>query len=153
EGRDVVGRFGWQALGAFGNAAGPRGGSLAAAWFGLPARLSLQVFSSLEKPGSQRLVARPELDEQRFGFFANAAWSRPFDGASVGADLGGGWTRVEPESGDAFSRTLASGRVWGRLVRTRGRSGFSLSADLSGALGETDGGFWRQFSAGGRLAG
>ena len=153
EGRDVVGRLGWQALGAFGNAAGPRGGSLAAAWDGLPARLTLQMFSSLEKPGSQRLVPRPELDEQRWGFFANASWSRPFDGARVGAEVGGGWTRVEPGSGGEFSRTLASGRGWGRLVRTRGRSGFSLSADLEGALGETEGGFWRQFSVGGRLAG
>ncbi len=111
------------------------------------------MFSSLEKPGSQRLVPRPELDEQRWGFFANASWSRPFDGARVGAEVGGGWTRVEPGSGGEFSRTLASGRAWGRLVRTRGRSGFSLSADLEGALGGTDGGFWRQFSAGGRLAG
>jgi hypothetical protein len=38
-------------------------------------------------------------------------------------------------------------------VRTRGRSGFSLSGDLEGAVGDTDGGFWRQFSVGGRLAG
>ncbi|HEY7113481.1 MAG TPA: hypothetical protein VIA45_11165 [Thermoanaerobaculia bacterium] len=153
EGRDVIGRLGWQALGAFGNAAGPRGGSLAVAWEGLPARLTLQMFSSLEKPGSQRLVPRPELDAQRWGLFANGSWERPFDGARVGAEAGGGWTRVEPETGAAFSRAVASGRVWGRLVRTRGRSGFALSAHLEGALGDTDGGFWRQFSAGGRLAG
>ena len=41
---------------AVGNAAGPRGGSIAGAWLGLPVELRLQLFSALEKPGRQRLV-------------------------------------------------------------------------------------------------
>ena len=77
EGSDVVGRFRWVVLGAAGNAAGPRGGSVAAAWLGLPVDLRLQLFSALEKPGSQRLVARPELDQERRGGFAAASWGRP----------------------------------------------------------------------------
>ncbi|MGE5277189.1 MAG: hypothetical protein ACM3SU_09355, partial [Acidobacteriota bacterium] len=133
---------------------GPRGGSLAAAWSGLPVRLTLQLFSALEKPGSQRLVARPELDEERRGLFAGASWGRPFEGGRVAAELGGGWTRVESiEAGETFSRTLASGRVLGQWRRTRGRSGVAVSAEVEGSLGNTAGGFWRQFSAQGRLTG
>ncbi len=154
EGRDVVGRLGWQALGAFGNAAGPRGGSLAVAWAGWPARLALDLFSSLEKPGSQRLVPRPDLDQERRGFFLGADWSRPFDGGRVGAEAGAGWTRVEAlEARETFSRTLASARLEGRLARTRDRFGFSAGFVLDGALGNTDGGSWRQFSGEARLAG
>lgn len=154
EGSDVVGRLDWVALGAIGNAAGPRGGSLAAAWSGLPAKLTVQLFSSLEKPGSQRLVTRPELDEERQGVFAGASWGRPYDGGRVAVDLGGGWTRVEAlEESRTFSRTVGWARLLGAFRRTRGRSGFSLSADLQGSVGNTAGGFWRQFSAEGRLSG
>jgi hypothetical protein len=153
-GSDVVGRLDWLALGAFGDAAGPRGGSIAGAWAGLPTKLTFQLFSSLEKPGSQRLVARPELDEQRWGFFSGASWDRRDDGGRLGAEVGGGWTRVEAlESAQIFSRTLASARAWGELRRTRGRSGLSASLDLTGSLGDTAGGFWRQFSAKGRVVG
>src|SRR5262249_22892682 len=66
QGTDVVGRLDWVAAASFGNAAGPRGGSLAAAWKGLPIELGMHAFASLEKPGSQQLVKRPELDEQRW---------------------------------------------------------------------------------------
>ncbi len=153
-GSDVVGRLDWLALGAFGDAAGPRGGSAAVAWSGLAPRLTLQAFSSLEKPGSQRLVARPQLDEQRGGVFASGSWGRPFDGGRVAAEIGGGWSRVEALAQDeTFSRTLASARVQAGITRTRGRSGFAASLDLQGALGNTAGGFWQQFSVGGRVAG
>ena len=154
QGADVIGRLDWLALGAFGDAAGPRGGSVAAAWSGLPAKLTFQLLSSLEEPGSQRLVARPELDEQRWGFFTGPSWDRRYDGGRLGAEVGGGWTRVEAlEAGQIFSRTLASARAWGELRRTRGRSGFSASLDLTGSLGDTAGGFWRQFSAKARVEG
>jgi hypothetical protein len=154
EGGDVIGRLDWLALGAFGDAAGPRGGSLAAAWSGLAPKLTLQAFSSLEKPGSQRLVARPELDEQRAGVFASGSWGRPFDGGRVGLELGGGWSRVEALASDeTFSRSLASTRLQAGITRTRGRSGFAVSLEFQGSLGNTAGGSWQQFSAGARLAG
>ena len=38
QGSDVVGRFDWVAAGAVGDAAGPRGGTVAAAWLGWPSR-------------------------------------------------------------------------------------------------------------------
>jgi hypothetical protein len=154
QGRDVVGRLDWIALGAFGNAAGPRGGAAAAAWSGFAPKLTLHFFSSLEKPGSQRLVARPELDEQRWGGFADASWGRPFDGGRVAAEVGAGWTRVEAlEADETFSRTVASTRLRGELRRTRGSAGWSASLVFDGALGDTGGGFWRQFSVAGRAAG
>ncbi len=148
EGSDVIGRLDWLALGAFGNAAGPRGGSLAAAWSGLPAKLTLQLFSALEKPGSQRLVRQPELDEQREGFFADASWGRPFDGGRVSARLGGGWSRVEAlQAAETFSRTVGTAGVRGEVRRTRAGSGFSAGVSLDGAVGNTAGGFWSQYSA------
>lgn len=154
EGSDVVGRLDWLALGSFGNGTGPRGGSLAAAWSGLPARLTVQLFSALEKPGSQRLVKRPELDQERRGVLATASWGRPFDGGRVAAEIGGGWTRVEAvEAGETLSRTLGSTRLFGELRRIHGRSGLEASVDLQGALGNTAGGFWRQFSVQGSLTG
>ena len=154
EGTDVVGRLDWVALGAFGNAAGPRGGSVAAAWSGLPVKFSLHLFSSLERPGSQRLAKRPELDEQRWGLFAGGSWRRPFDGGRVEAELGGGWTRVETFRPDErFSRALGSARLSGTLRRTRGRAGFALGVDLDGSAGETSGAVWRQFAVRGRIEG
>ncbi|MGH9369105.1 MAG: TolB family protein [Thermoanaerobaculia bacterium] len=154
QGSDVVGRLDWLALGAFGNAAGPRGGSAALAWSGLPAKVSLHLFSSLEKPGSQRLARRPELDQQRWGGFANASWGRPYDGGRVEAELGGGWTRFEALADEeSFSRAVASTRLAGELLRTWGRSGFSAALEAAGSLGDTAGGFWRQFFAQGRVAG
>lgn len=41
----------------------------------------------------------------------------------------------------------------GQWRRTRSRSGLAASVDLQGSLGNTAGGFWRQFSAQGRLTG
>ena len=64
---DVLGRLHMLAMGSIGNAVGPRGGSIAAAWRGLPAALVLQLFSAIEKPGNQGLAPRPEFDQQRWG--------------------------------------------------------------------------------------
>ncbi len=154
QGTDVVGRLDWVALGAFGNAAGPRGGAAALAWSGFLPKVTVHVFSSLEKPGSQRLAPRPELDEQRWGGFVNSTWGRPFDGGRVAAELGAGWTRMEAlDEDETFSRAVASTRLFGELRHIRGRSGWSAALELEGALGDTSGGFWRQFSAAGRVAG
>ncbi|HYB54047.1 MAG TPA: hypothetical protein VEG84_09285, partial [Thermoanaerobaculia bacterium] len=154
EGSDVVGQLDWMALGAFGNAAGPRGGSLAGSWSGLPAKLTIQFFSALEKPGSQRLAPRPELDEERRGFFAGASWGRPYDGGAVALDVGGGWTRVEDLTEDrTFSRTVGSARLSGGLRRTRGSLGYAVSGQLQGSLGNTAGGFWSQYLAEAKVSG
>jgi hypothetical protein len=154
EGSDVVGQLRWQALGAAGNAAGPRGGSLAGAWLGLPAELRLQLFSALERPGGQSLVARPELDEERRGAFGTAAWGRPFAWGSARLEAGGGWTRVEAlSSGETFDRALGEAGARLGFRRTRGRGGFALDLDLSGSFGSTRGESWSQAAGGARLAG
>jgi hypothetical protein len=99
-------------------------------------------------------VTRPELDEQRWGGFLDGSWGRPFDGGRVAAELGAGWTRVEAiEADETFSRTVASTRLSGQLRRTRGSAGWSASLLVDGALGNTGGGFWRQFSVAGRASG
>ena len=154
EGSDLIGRLRWSALGAAGNAAGPRGGSLAGAWLGLPVELRLQIFSALEKPGSQRLVPRLELDEERRGGFAGASWGRPFSWGAVRVEAGGGWTRVEPLSGgEDFDRALGTAR--GRVLwrHTRGDNGFSTDFDAWGAFGSTDGQSWSQGAGSIRLTG
>lgn len=154
EGSDVVGRLRWQALAAAGNAAGPRGGSLAGAWRGLPVELRLQIFSAMEKPGRQHLVARPELDEERRGGFLGASWGRPFSWGSTLLAAGGGWTRVEPLSGGSdFDRALGVARARLAFRRTRGESGFGVDLDAGGSLGKTGGSSWRQFAGGARVVG
>ena len=152
-GSDAVGRLRWQALAVVGNAAGPRGGSIAAAWLGFPAELRLQIFSALERPGSQRLVARPELDQERRGGFAAASWGRPFFWGGLRLEAGGGWTRVEQGEQPRFDRALGSVRARGTLRRTRGESGFALDLDLSGSSGRTASASWSQQVAGARLSG
>jgi hypothetical protein len=154
EGSDAVGRLHWTALAAAGNAAGPRGGSIAGAWLGLPVDLRFQAFSALEKPGRQRLVPRPELDEERRGGFVSASWGRPFFWGGARLEAGGGWTRVEPVgNGPKFDRTLGSVRAGSIFRRTRGESGFALDLDLADSVGRTAGASWNQWLAGGRLTG
>ncbi len=151
---DVLGRLHAIALGSMGNAVGPRGGTVAAAYRGLPVALSVQLFSAIEKPGNQGLAPRPAFDEERWGGFAEASWSRPFSWGRVEARGGGGDTHVEAfSSGGTFARGLGeigAGIVW---RHTRGRSGFGADADLAGSLGSTDGSSWSQWMAGGRLVG
>jgi hypothetical protein len=154
EGSDAVGRLHWTAVAAAGNAAGPRGGSIAGAWHGLPVDLRLQLFSALEQPGRQRLVPRPELDEERRGGYASASWGRPFFWGGTRLEAGGGWTRVEPvDGGPKFDRALASVRAGGVFRHTRGESGFTLDLDLADSFGTTSGASWNQWLAGARLTG
>ncbi len=154
EGSDVVGRLRWQALAAAGNAAGPRGGSIAAAWLGLPAQLRLQIFSALEQPGGQSLVPRPELDEERRGGLAGVSWARPFFWGGLRVEGDGGWTRVEvPGERRRFDRALGSVQARADLRRTRGESGFVLGIGLSGSFGRTAGSSWSQRVAGARVSG
>ncbi len=151
---DVLGRLHLLAMGSFGNAVGPRGGSVAAAWRGWPAALALQLFSAIEKPGNQGLAPRPEFDEQRWGGYLGAAWARPFTWGRVEARAGGGATDVEVlETGRIFGRTLGSAGGSAAWRRTRGGAGLGFDLDADGALGVTDGYAWRQWDAGGRVIG
>ena len=151
---DVLGRLHLLAMGSFGNAVGPRGGSVAAAWRGWPVALALQLFSAIEKPGNQGLAPRPEFDEQRWGGYLGGEWSRPFDWGRVEARAGGGATDVEAlETGRIFGRTLGSGGGSAAWRRTRDGAGYGFDLDADGSLGVTDGYAWTQWSAGGRVIG
>jgi len=95
QGGDLVGRLDWIAAAAFGNAAGPRGGTVALLWAGLPVELRAQVFSSLERPGGQRLVQRPELDQERRGGALAASWETVEPWGRLRAEAWAGAARVE----------------------------------------------------------
>ncbi|HTR01757.1 MAG TPA: hypothetical protein VMN82_01065 [Thermoanaerobaculia bacterium] len=154
DGGDVLGQFHVLAAGSVGDAVGPRGGTVAAAYRGLPVTLTAQLFSAIEKPGNQGLAPRPAFDEERWGGFADAAWSRPFPWGRLEARAGGGGSRVEAfAGGGVFTRGLGAAAAKAAFRRTRGRSGFGLDAEASGVAGETAGASWTQWSARGRLLG
>ena len=146
EGSDVVGRLDWVAAGSVGNSAGPRGASLAGAYRGLPVNLSAHVFSARERPGDQRVVPRPEFDQERLGGFLEASWARPFSGGRLRLAAGGGTTRVDPLSGgDDFDRSLFSARGRGQRRWVRGKRGFGIDLEGFASSGRTDGSSWTQF--------
>ena len=148
EGSDILGRLDWVAAASVGNAAGPRGASLAAAYRGLPLTLSAQVFSARERPGRQSVIRRPEFDQERLGGFLEASWGRSFSGGRLRVAAGGGTSRVDPLSGgDDFDRALFSVRARGDRRWVRGRRGFGLDFQGFASSGRTEGRSWRQFRA------
>jgi hypothetical protein len=149
EGTDVLGRLDWVAAASIGNEAGPRGGSLAVSYRGLPVALSAHAFFAREKPGRQRVVRRPELDQERFGGFLEGIWSRPTAGGRLLVAAGGGAARVEPLAGaDEFDRALFSARARATGRRVRGKTGFGGEVELTGSAGRTAGRSWNQVLAG-----
>ena len=146
QGTDVLGRLDWIAAASFGNAAGPRGGVLAGAWKGLPVALRMHLFSSLEKPGSQRLAKKPELDLQRWGGTLGGSWQRPFAWGRVSVEAVGGWTRIEAlSSKSTFSRALGSVEAGAAFRRRAENLGYGLDGSIFGSFGLTDGASWRQW--------
>jgi hypothetical protein len=154
DGDDVLDRLHVLAAGSLGDVAGPRGGTLAAAYRGLPVDLTLQLFSAIEKPGRQSLIERPAFDQERYGFYAGASWRRELPAGFVRFEAGGGLTHVEALTlENVFRRGLGS--VAGEIAwrRTRARWGLGVSADFAGTAGSTDGSGWSQARGGGRLSG
>jgi hypothetical protein len=138
----------WVAAGSIGDAAGPRGGSVSFAYRGWPLEVRAQVFSALEKPGSQRVVQRPEFDQERWGGAIGLSWSRAFFGGSVGLEGGAGATRVEEKfSGQEFDRSVAVLRAAAKIEHTRGRKGIGLDAAVTGSSGRTREDSWSQLLA------
>jgi hypothetical protein len=149
EGTDVLGRLDWVAAVSVGNEAGPRGGSLAVSYRGLPVVLSAHAFFAREKPGSQRVVRRPELDSERLGGFLEGVWSRPTAAGRVVVAAGGGASRVETlADGTEFDRALVSARARAAGRSVRGKTGFGGEVELTAASGRTGGNSWSQALAG-----
>jgi hypothetical protein len=154
EGADVVGRLHWLAAGSMGDAAGPRGVALAAAWRASLLEVSGYLFSAIEKPGRQSLVVRPELDEERWGGILGLSWGRPFAWGGVRLELGGGGTRVDAfATGERFGRSLGSSAARVAFRRTRDGYGFGADAEAQGSAGTTDERFWSQGFVGARVSG
>ncbi|WP_243302354.1 hypothetical protein [Geothrix oryzisoli] len=140
-GNDILGRLNWQVLAGLGDGAGPRGGMAGATWRGWRWAPSLQAFSILERPSSQRFAPVAGFDRERRGLEWAFAW----------ADLGRPWShlrpvvafeRVEPVDGAALHRAL-----WGAVADLGSfwsRDGQGLRADLAarGQQGRTDGHAW-----------
>ncbi len=154
DGGDVVGRLHWLAAGSVGNTPGPRGGTIAAAWRGLPVTVSLQLFSALEKPGRQSLAPRPALDVERRGGYFEAAWARAFDWGRLEVDGGEGVANYDAlATGRDFGRALGTARLRAVYRRTRGRWGGGVDLEARGSAGETDGRGWSQAAGNARLFG
>lgn len=154
DGADVLGRLHWLAMGSAGDAVGPRGGSIAAGYRGFSVSLTAQLFSALEKPGNQDLAPRRAFDEERFGGFLDATWSRPYVWGRIEAHAGAGGSRVQAFApASTFTRALGSVGAKAVFRRTRGRAGFGFDLDAGGTVGSTAAVGWSQWSGGGRVVG
>ncbi|MCA1580517.1 MAG: hypothetical protein LC796_03830 [Acidobacteria bacterium] len=153
QGGDVIGRLDWVVAGAFGNGAGPRGGTAALRWSGLPVDLSLQLFSALERPGSQRLVSRPELDSERRGAALSASWQAVLPSGRIRGEASLGAARLEAlDARETFGRVTGGVRAQGEWRRFRGKSGISIGAAGGGSAGRTGGSSWMAGWGGLRLS-
>ncbi len=143
QGGDVIGRLDWIVAGAFGNAAGPRGATAAVSWSGLPVEFSIQLFSALERPGSQRLVFRPDLDSERRGGALSASWQTILPSVRVRADASLSALRLEAlAERETFGRVTGAVLARGEWRRFRGKSGFSVGLTGAGSAGRTNGASW-----------
>ena len=111
EGTDVLGRLDWVAAASIGNDAGPRGGSLAASYRGLPVALSVHAFFAREETGSQRRRSTAGARSGKgLGGFVEGSWSRPTAGGGASLRRGRAAARVRPlAGGDEFDRALFRG--------------------------------------------
>ncbi len=143
QGNDLVGRLGWFVAGAAGNAAGPRGATAAITWSGWPVDIRAQAVSALERPGAQRLVARPELDSERRGGALAVSWSSILPAGVVRVEAWGGATRVEAlATGRRLGRLAGGIRAEGAWRRVRGKTGAGIRAAVEEEAGRTDGAAW-----------
>lgn len=140
-GNDVLHRLNWQVLAGLGDGAGPRGGMAGVAWRGWRWAPSLQAFSILERPTSQRFAPVAGFDRERRGAELAFTWEdlgRPRAYFRPVAAL----ERVTPGGGSTLTRTL-----WGLetgLGNAWSRDGQGLQAALAAReqRGRTEGRTW-----------
>ncbi|WP_257313253.1 hypothetical protein [Geothrix fuzhouensis] len=140
-GNDILNRLNWQVLAGFGDGAGPRGGMAGATWRGWRWAPSLQAFSLLERPSSQRFAPVAGFDRERQG--AELAFER--------MDLGrpqtyfrpvAAFERATPADEASLNRALwgveaALGSFW-----SRDDLGFRLALAAREQQGRTEGHRW-----------
>ena len=122
-GNDLLGRLNWQVLAGVGNGAGPRGGEAGLSWHGWRWAPSLQLFSLLDRPSSQRFAPLSGFDRERRG--AELAFTRE--------DLGRPRSILVPSF--AFERVTLDGRpgVGRTAFGLRGGWGSYWAVDRQGA--------------------
>jgi hypothetical protein len=145
---DVVGRLDVLAIGALGDAGSPRGGTLAAAWRGLPVTLALQLFDSSERPSRQpRGVPGlgTRLDQKQRGAELSAAWERRW--LAGGLDLTGGvlLSRAEPADGANLDRRIGFAGVHVTHAPSRGVWRFPSLLEMRFNAGRTGGEGWTRY--------
>jgi len=140
-GNDILGRLNWQVLAGLGDGAGPRGGMAGAAWRGWRWAPSLQAFSILERPSSQRFAPVAGFDRERRG----AEWAFEWE------DLGRPQARFRPviahervtaEGGSPVDRTLWGADASLRSFWSRDGQGLRAALEARDQQGRTDGRTW-----------
>jgi hypothetical protein len=140
-GNDLLHRLNWQVLAGLGDGAGPRGGMAGIAWRGWRWAPSLQAFSLLERPSSQRFAPVTGFDRERRGAelaFEEEDLGRPR--AHIRPVVA--FERVEGPEGQTTHRSLGGveaglGNHW-----SRDNQGFLLSAAAREQHGRTAGQTW-----------
>jgi hypothetical protein len=142
-GNDLLGRLNWQALAGLGDGAGPRGAQVGAAWRGWRWAPSLQAFSVLERPSSQRFAPVAGFDQERRGAELAFTWEA----------LGRPRLRLRPFAALERAESLEGPSTWTRRLAgleagwaehwSAGAQGLSLAATFRGVAGTTEGQAWR----------
>ncbi|HJW44480.1 MAG TPA: hypothetical protein VJ463_08485 [Geothrix sp.] len=144
-GNDILHRLNWQALAGLGDGAGPRGAMAGVAWRGWRWAPGLQVFSILDRPGSQRFAPVAGFDRERRGAelaFEREDLGRPRDFIRPVVAV----ERVAPDGGPSPRPSLRRA-LWGAeagLGNVWGFGEFGFRAALSGRQhhGRSDGQAW-----------
>jgi hypothetical protein len=138
QGSDILGRLSWRALGAIGEAMGPRGATFGVAYRGWRLAPSLEVFSSLEKPSAQKFAPVPGLDRERRGTEIAFTWEK--------LGLSQGYFRpvlamesitIVDATEQSIDRLLAGAMLAYGKQWSRGSWGIGCAVALQGASGQT----------------
>jgi hypothetical protein len=140
-GNDILHRLNWQVLAGFGDAAGPRGGMVGAAWRGWRWAPSLQAFSLLERPSRQDFTPAMGFDRERRGLelaFERVDLGRPRSTIRPVVAV----EQAEPTGQPRFKRSLwgveaSLGNTW-----SRDRQGLRAALAARQFQGRTEGQAW-----------
>lgn len=143
-GSDLLGHLSWQALGALGDAAGPRGAAVSATSRAFSAAPSATLFTALERPSAQRFVPAQGSDRQRTGAALSFRWES-LGRTRLSVEPHGGVERISPAEGASppTTRLLAGATASVSRGFSRGeRWGVRLTAAGTAQAGATGGDGW-----------
>ncbi len=143
---DVVGRLDAFTVGATGEG-GPRGGTVAAAWRGLPVTLSVQLFDASERPSRQprEIPGLGEaLDQDLRGAELAAAWVHRWLAGTLDLAGGAALSRVEPSGRASVMRRVAFTNARLAYTPSRGTLAFPSLVELRLGAGRTADNGWRR---------